>query len=284
MITNLKQSLIDFMTSHRLSPDEVQCVNFFSQVQQEICHCDFIDFIELAEDINFEDYDSLIKHREVISQSIAIIAETWFISRSRDVGSFWQLNVLPVIGEYEDIEEEDIITDTDRIDDEMIELCYGVSNNSDYVRDNLVIDNERYIIENKDGIERVVDNKGRVAIILACNPNGRYWTAPSTTVKDPQILYYPELVKIVIEYRASNPIKGYQLENGNIAEVFDIDELSAKYNLDFGPLGNQHFNNLQVVWMPKDTDYIIDFSGAASHEDLRHEVIYPVDSVNIVRA
>lgn len=284
MITNLKQSLIDFMTSHRLSPDEVQCVNFFSQVQQEICHCDFIDFIELAEDINFEDYDPLIKHREVISQSIAIIAESWFISRSREAGSFWQLNVLPAIGEYEDIEEEDIITDTDRIDDEMIELCYGVSNNSDYVRDNLVIDNERYIIENKDGIERVVDNKGRVAIILACNPNGRYWTVSSTTVKDPQILYYPELVKIVIEYRANNPIKGYQLENGNIAEVFDIDELSAKYNLDFGPLGNQHFNNLQVVWMPKDTDYIIDFSGAASHEDLRHEVIYPVDSVNIVRA
>lgn len=284
MITNLKQSLIDFMTSHKLSPDEVQCVNFFSQVQQEICHCDFLDFIELAEDINFEDYDPLIKHREVISQSIAIIAETWFISRSRDVGSFWQLNVLPVIGEYEDIEEEDIITDTDRIDNEMIELCYGVSNNSDYVRDNLVINNERYIIENKDGIERVVDDKGRVAVILACNPNGRYWTVPSTTVKDPQILYYPELVKIVIEYRVSNPIKGYQLENGNIAEVFDIDELSVKYNLDFGPLGNQHFNNLQVVWIPKDTDYIIDFSGAASHDDLRHEVIYPVDSVNIVRA
>ena len=284
MITNLKQSLIDFMTDHKLSPDEVQCVNFFSQVQQEICHCDFIDFIELAEDINFEDYDPLIKHREVISQSIAIIAETWFISRSRDVDSFWQLNVLPVIGEYEDIEEEDIITDTDRIDDEMIELCYGVSNNSDYVRDNLVIDNERYIIENKDGIERVVDDKGRVAVILACNPNGRYWTVPSTTVKDPQILYYPELVKIVIEYRASNPIKGYQLEDGNIAEVFDIDELSVKYNLDFGPLGNQHFNNLQVIWVPKDTDYIIDFSGAASHDDLRHEVIYPVDSVNIVRA
>lgn len=284
MITNLKQSLIDFMTTHRLSSYEVQCVNFFSQVQQEICHCDFIDFIELAEDINFEDYDPLIKHREVISQSIAIIAESWFISRSREAGSFWQLNVLPAIGEYEDIEEEDIITDTDRIDDEMIELCYGVSNNSDYVRDNLVIDNERYIIENKDDIERVVDDKGRVAIILACNPNGRYWTVPSTTVKDPQILYHPELVKIVIEYRASNPIKGYQLENGNIAEVFDIDELSAKYNLDFGPLGNQHFNNLQVVWMPKDTDYIIDFSGAASHEDLRHEVIYPVDSVNIVRA
>ena len=284
MITNLKQSLIDFMTSHRLSPDEVQCVNFFSQVQQEICHCDFIDFIELAEDINFEDYDPLIKHREVISKSIAIIAETWFISRSRDVGSFWQLNVLPVIGEYEDIEEQDIITDTDRIDDEMIELCYGVSNNSDYVRDNLVIDNERYIIENKDGIERVVDDKGRVAIILACNANGRYWTVPSTTAKDPQILYYPELIKIVIEYRVSNPIKGYQLENGNIAEVFDIDKLSVKYNLDFGPLGNQHFNNLQVVWIPKDTDYIIDFSGAASHEDLRHEVIYPVDSVDIVRA
>lgn len=284
MITNLKQSLIDFMRSHKLSPDEVQCVNFFSQVQQEICHCDFFDFIELAEDINFEDYDPLIKHREVISQSIAIIAETWFISRSRDVGSFWQLNVLPVISEYEDIEEEDIITDTDQIDDEMIELCYGVSNNSDYVRDNLVINNERYVIENKDGIERVVNDEDRVAIILACNPNGRYWTVPSTTAKDPQILYYPELVKIVIEYRASNPIKGYQLENGNIAEVFDIDELSAKYNLDFGTLGNQHFNNLQVVWIPKDTDYIIDFSGAASHEDLRHEVIYPVDSVNIVRA
>ena len=153
MITNLKQSLIDFMTSHRLSPDEVQCVKFFSEVQQEICHCDFIDFIELAEDINFEDYDPLIKHSEVISQSIAIIADTWFISRSRDVGSFWQFNVLPVIGEYEDIEEEDILTDTDRIDDEMIELCYGVSNNSEYVRDNLIINNERYIIENKDGIE-----------------------------------------------------------------------------------------------------------------------------------
>lgn len=284
MITNLKQSLIDFMTSHRLSPDEVQCVNFFSQVQQEICHCDFIDFIELAEDINFEEYDPLIKHREMISQSIAIIADTWFISRSREPGSFWQLNVLPVVGEYEDIEEEDIITDTDRIDEEMIELCYGVSDNSDYVRDNLMINDERYIIENKDGIERVVNKDGKVGIIIACNPNGRYWTVPSTAVKDPQILYYPELVKIVAEYRASNPIKGYQLENGNIAEVFDIDELSVKYNLDFGILGNQHFNNLQVVWIPKDTDYIIDFSGAASHDDLRHEVIYPVDSVNIVRA
>lgn len=283
MITNLKQSLIDFMASHRLRPDEIQHVSFFSQVQQEICHCDFIDFIELAEDINFEDYDSLIKHREVISQSITIIAESWFISRSREVGSFWQLNVLPVIGEYESIEEEDILSDIDRIDEEMVELCRNVSSNSDYVRDDIMIDNKKYIIENKDGVERVVNDEGRVAVILACNPNGRYWSVPSVVAKDPQILHYPELIKIVVEYRTKNPIKGYQLEDGDIAEVFDVNELSTKYNLDFGNITNERFNNLRVVWVPKDVDYIIDFSGAATHEDLRHEVIYPVDSVNVIR-
>lgn len=282
MITNLKESLIDFMTSHRLSPDEVQCVNFFSQTQQEICHCDFIDFIELAEDINFEEYDPLIKHREVISRSIAIIAETWFITRSREAGSFWELNFLPAVGEYEEIEEEDIISDTDRIDEEMIELCYNVSSNSDYVRDDIMINNKKYTIDNMDGVEKVVNDDGDVAIILACNPGGRYWSDRSLATKDPQVLYHPELVKIVLEYRAKNPIKGYQLEDGNIGEVFNIDELSTKYNLNFGGITNERFNNLQIVWKPKGYDYIIDFSGAASHEGLRHEVIYSLGSVDVI--
>lgn len=282
MIVNLKRNILEFIKSHELSVIDIEYVNYISKEDGSLCSCDFSELLDVAEDINFEDHDPLIKHREQLHQNISIVADEWYITRSTDPAVIWEYHGLPALGDYKELYEEDLIDLDDIIDNEILDLITHESPNADYVRDNIMILDELYRIENNDGIEQVVNKKGCVAVILACNPNGRYWTVPTTSAKDPQILYHPELVKIVSEYRANNPIEGYQLKDGDIATVFDIDELSTKYNLDFGPIGNQHFNNLQVVWMSKNTDYVIDFSGAASHEDLRHEVIYPLSSMNVI--
>lgn len=283
MVINLAESLLAFLEQHNLNTADVEYVGYQSAVFGEMAHCTLHDFIEVAEDINFEDYDPLVKHREPIKNQINIVAEQWFVTTSIEPGSLWTYSELPQpMGDYEPISEEDIIEEIDVIDEWAAELVVNESPNLDYVKDLIQINGVNYKIDGIDGLEKVVNDANCVAIILACNPLGRYWTVPSTTVKDPQILYHPELVKLVIEYRANNPIEGYQLKNGDIIEVFDVDELSAKYDLDFGTLTNHHFNNLQVVWVPKGVDYVIDFSGASSHEDLRHEVIYPVGSMNIV--
>lgn len=283
MIINLAENLLTFLEQHNLDTRDIEYVGYQSGVSGEISHCTFLDFLEVAEDINFEDYDPLVKHREPIKNQINIVAEQWFVATSNEPDTLWSYSELPIpMGVYEPICEEDIIDEVDVIDEWTSELLSNKSPNLDYVRDTIDIAGKTYKIDGINGLEKIVDDNNRTPVILACNPNGRYWTVQSTTFKDPQILYHPELVKIVIEYRQSHPIEGYQLADGNIMDVFDIEELSDKYNLDFGTLSNQHFNNLQVVWVPKGVDYIIDFSGASSHEDLRHEVIYPVGSMNIV--
>lgn len=283
MIINLGDSLLEFIANHNLNIEEIEYVSYDSNYNDGATHCSFADLMDVIEEINFEDHDPLIKYREPIKNHICIVGNGWFVYNSSDSTAIWEYSLLPQpMGDYEPISEEDIIDEVDTVDEWATELLTNSSINTDYVRDKITAVGIEYKIDNMDGLEKVVNDDGHVAVILACNPNGQYWSVKSLATKDPQVLYHPELVKIVLEYRAKNPIKGYQLEDGNIAEVFDIDELSTKYNLNFGGITNERFNNLQVIWKTKGYDYVIDLSGAASHEGLHHEVIYPVSSVDVV--
>lgn len=277
MISNLKTNIIDFMKLHGASAMDVEYVHYFSKELEENCSCDFGEFLDIVEEINFEDSDVLIKHREQINESLCIVGDEWYISRSDVPEAIWSFHRLPVMGDYNSITEDDIINNIDNIDPDVVELLSQDSVNLDYVRDYITINNETYIIECKDDIQRVVNNAGKVAIIMACNPCGQYWTQSSDTIKDPQILFYPELIKIVMEYKdqCDNSVKpgNISVKNGNIESVFNIAELSDKYSLNFDGIRQEGFNNLRVEFVPKDYDYQISFMGAAIHPDIRHEII-----------
>lgn len=283
MIINLAESLIEFAQNHNINLEEVEYVGYHCALNNEQCHCTLVDFMDVAEDINFEDYDPLIKYREPIKNRIDIVSENWFIRNSNEPGAIWSYHELAAPpGHYEPISDEDIIEEIDNIDEWANELLSKESPNLDYVKDLIDINGVRYKIDGIDGLEKVVDDNGRVAVIMACNPNGRYWTTTATN-KDPQILYHPELVKIVLEYRAANEIKGYPLKDCNIKTVFNIAELADKYNLDFGDITNESFNNLRVAWLPKNYEYIIEFSGAGSHLDLRHEIVKSLAGLDVIK-
>lgn len=284
MIINLKENLLDFIKSHNLSLEGIDFVSYKSSDGGEIYHCDLIDFIEVAEGIDFEEYDPLIKHREVLSDTINIVADEWFIQRSQEPGAIWQLNHFPETGDYEPVSEEDLINPDDNIDDDVVELLDLPSPNATYALDAIEINGETYHIDIKDGIQRVLNDRGHTAIIVACNPNGKYWTYPDAGVKDPQMLFHPELVKIIMEYQATlKPTNEYNLRDADIGSVLNLKELATKYNLNIEGFEQRAFNNLDVVFVNSGTEYQITYTGAASFPDLRHEVVTRVTPNDIIK-
>lgn len=285
MIINLKESLLDFMTQHDLRAEDVEYVGYHCQFNEAEAHCDFVDFLEVAEDINFEEYDPLIKNREVIRPGLKILADEWFISKDDSGEAMWLLHhMAQPCGDYEPITEEDIIRDIDVVDDEMRSLLDITSENGTYVRDNIEINGVEYKIENKDGIERVVNNHDCVGIILAANANGQYWSAASTNQKDPQMLFYPELIKTVMEYTATFEIPTYHLFDADIGTVFNLANIQKEYHLDTSGFNADLFNNLRVIFVPKNETYRVSYTGAANHPELRHEILLrvtPEDNIKI---
>lgn len=284
MIINLKENLLDFIKSHNLSLEAIEFISYKSSDDGEIYHCDLIDFIEVADEIDFEEHDPLIKHREVLSDTINVVADEWFIQRSQEPGAIWQLNHFPETGEYEVVREEDLISPDDNIDSEVVELLDLPSPNATYALDSISIGADTYQIETKDGIQRVVTVNGLRGVIIACNPKGRYWTQPHAGVKDPQMLFHPELVKIIMEYQATlESVKRYNLRDADIGSVFNLEELASKYNLNIEGFEQDAFNNLDVVFVRPDAEYQITFTGAASFPDLRHEIITRMAPNDIIK-
>lgn len=284
MIINLKENLLDFIKSHNLSLEAIEFISYKSSDDGEIYHCDLIDFIEVADEIDFEEYDPLVKHREVLSDTINVVADEWFIQRSQEPGAIWQLNYFPETGEYEVVREEDLISPDDNIDSDVVELLDLPSPNAVYACDTIEINGITYRIKTKDGLQQVMNEQGRIAVIIACNPGGKYWTQPYAGVKDPQMLFHPELVKITMEYQSTlEPLNGYNLRDADIDSVLDLEQLASNYNLNLNGFEQSGFNNLDVVFVRPDTEYQITFTGAASFPELRHEIITRVAPNDIIK-
>lgn len=284
MIVNLKSNLLEFIKSHNLPVMDIEYVSYLSKEHDSYCCCDFSELVDIAEDINFEDYDPLIKHREQLSQDINIVADEWYITRSTDPAAIWEYHQLPPTGEYNEISEEDIIDTDDVIDLDVVELLTHDSPNLDYVRDSITILDKEYRIENNDGIEQVINDKNEVGIILACNPHGQYWTQPYAGIKDPQMLFHPELVKIIMEYQSTlEPLKGYNLRDADIGSVLDLEELASNYNLNTGGFDESGFNNLEVVFVRSECEYQITYTGGVNFPELRHEIITRVTPNSIIK-
>lgn len=274
MLVNLKESLIEFLVAHEVNFEDIEYVSYYCQFNEATCHCDFVDFIEVADEINFEEYDPLIKNREMIKPGLKIIASDWFVTLDGTAETLWRYSELSSEkGEYEPITEEDLIVDEDNIDNELRSFLDVQSENGKYVRDNITIGGKEYAIQTTEGIQKVLDDEGRVAVILAANPNGQYWTALTDVPKDPQMLFYPELVKIVMEYNATLDMPDYPLLDADIASVFDLEEINKTYHLDVSGFDATRFNNLRVAFLPQGHTYRISYTGAASTPELRHEII-----------
>lgn len=287
MIINLKSNLLEFIKSHNLSVMDIEYVSYLSKEHDSYCCCDFSELVDIAEDINFEDYDPLIKHREQLSQDINIVADEWYITRSTDPAAIWEYHQLPPTGEYEEISEEDLIDPNDVIDEEVVELLSHESPNASYVRDRITILGKEYRIENNDGIEQVVNDKNEVGVILACNPRGQYWSQYTSVSKDPQLLFYPELIKIVMEYHGEHGSSAednlVKRSDADIGSVFKLEDIAKEYNLDIAGFDQNQFNNLKVEFVPKGYDYQISFTGAASHYEIRHEIISYLKPTDIIK-
>lgn len=287
MIINLRRNILEFIISHNLSVMDIEYVSYISKEDGSLCSCDFSELIDIAEDINFEDHDPLIKHREQLNQNISIVADEWYITRSTDPAAIWEYHQLPPTGKYKELYEEDLIDPNDVIDKEVVELLAQDSYNMNYVRDHITILNKEYRIENADGIEQVVNDKNEVGVILACNPRGQYWSQYTSVSKDPQLLFYPELIKIVMEYHGEHGSSAednlVKRSDADIGSVFKLEDIAKEYNLDITGFDQNQFNNLKVEFVPKGYDYQISFTGAASHYEIRHEIISYLKPTDIIK-
>lgn len=95
-----------------------------------------------------------------------------------------------------------------------------------------------------DGIKKVVkDNK--VAVIIASD-GCRYWTSDNRVVKDINMLFHPELIKIVMEDMCED-------------ENFTLEWIEENLKLNTKGFENADIMNLSVIWVEVGSRFNIAF-------------------------
>lgn len=108
----------------------------------------------------------------------------------------------------------------------------------------IVIRGKEYKIIN-EGIDKVVNDDNQVAVILASD-GMQYWTADYSCVKDINMLFHPELIKIVMEDMCED-------------DNFSLDWINENLKLNTKGFESANIMYLDVVWVDLGTRFTIGF-------------------------
>jgi hypothetical protein len=268
MIVNLAEATTLVLTNADLNEDDIRHVIFYNHDSEEHQYCSYQEFVDIAEEINYDENDTTFTGRRIIKSDLSIVADTWWLRRTRDDEDTetWVYQELPM--NIEDLNEgmgefnvDYVIGDLDVMSDEYKELVDNNTREYPYAKaTDITINGKSHSIINDDGIDKVIKN-GNVAVIVATD--GRYWSSNNRLDKDPRMLFHPELVKLVMEGT---------YEDG---DVFNIEYMELHLNLNMTGFHNDSFKSLTIAWLPRGMQFNVSEVSQPKTGITRETIEYP---------
>lgn len=244
MIVNLLEATLLIINNAGHNEGDVRYVTFYNDDTDEMQYCTWGEFSDISEEINYDENDTLDSSRRIIKAEISIVADTWWLRRTRDTDDCetWLYQELPI--SLEDLVEGDgeldvkyIISELDVMTDEYKALVEEVVKEYPFAKPSeITIKDTAYDVIDDDGIDKVMKN-GNVAVITATE--GRYWTCSSYHSKDIRMLFHPELIKLVME------------ETYEDGDVFNNEYIEEHLGLSTHGFDNDSFKTLSIHWIPR---------------------------------
>lgn len=268
MIVNLLEATLLIITNAGHNEGDIRYVTFYNDDTDEMQYCTWGEFSDIAEEINYDENHTLDSGRRMIKPEISIVADTWWLRRTRDTddNETWLYQEVPIPleelvegeGELDTkfiIAELDVMTDDYKtlVEEELKEYPFAKASE-------IEIKDTKYTIIDDDGIDKVMKN-GNVAVITATE--GRYWTYSSYHGKDIRMLFHPELVKLVIEGT-------YEDE-----DVFNNEYIEEHLGLGTQGFDNDSFKTLSVHWLPRGIQFNIVTATSEDGSIVRETLDFP---------
>lgn len=126
----------------------------------------------------------------------------------------------------------------------------------------ITIANRQYKIINDD-INKLYDKDKDVVAVILGSHGKQYWTANTSVTKDPQMLFHPSIIKVVME-------GGFEMVRSNLDWIRD----DLKVNI--AGFTNMDLMNLKVVWLPAGTKFNIVYDAINDTSPYEEQIItYP---------
>lgn len=271
MIVNLLAATRLVLDNANLNEDDIRYVTYYNDDTDEQQFCPWCVFVDVADEINYDENDSTFTGRRIIKPELSIVATDWWLRRTRDDEEVetWVYQDMPPLMEdmVEGINEFDVkyvIADIDVMSDEYKELVEDTDKEYPFAKATTIeINGNDYSTINDDGVDKVINN-GNVAIILAAE--GRWWTWSSSSTRDIRMLFDPNLVKIV-------------LEGTYLTDDFNLEEIGQEIDLDVSCFSVDSFESLVIKWVPKDIQFNIISEYVDRTNTIKESLEFPTERV-----
>lgn len=267
MIVNLAIQTRQIIADAKLNINEIVYVIFYNEEAGEYQYCSFDEFMDTAEDVDYDELDPTFMGRRIIQPSLAIVAENWWLRRTTDEEDVegWVYQDIPL--SMNEIQEGSgefdvnyVISDIDVLPSDYQDLIGTRMEYNNYVKPaNILINGKQYIVSDVDGIDKVYDG-GNVAVIRATD-SGQYWTHDNSCVKDPRMLFHPQLVKSVMEE--------------SYADIDSFKLLDIAKSLGISTVGFEdiQFTKLTIAWIPQGSEFSIVYDAVNDLEQMEEQII-----------
>lgn len=271
MIVNLAEVTRQTIQNANLDERDVRYVIYHDDETATDKACTYSEFMDIAEEINYDDMDDLLNSRKMVNTSLGIVADNWWLRRAQEgeVGETWIYQERPkpleeLEGTLGELDTYHLIEEEDQLDEEYKELVAVDKEGNPYVLpSNITIANKTYAILEKDGVRMVHDkDTNKVAVIIGAGGE-QYWTAnpPNITGKDIRMLLHPELVKMVME--------GTYTDTG----VYNKESIENNYGITTDGFFDYNFTSLKVEWVTVGSSFHIVYSSTGHIMDFFEEKV-----------
>lgn len=268
MITNLAIQTRQVLADAKLDASDIGYVIFYNEDAEQFQYCSYSEFMEVAEDIDFDEHDPIIAGRRIIHPGLAIVASNWWLRRTTDDEETenWVFQEIPLsMDEMQegsgDFHMDYAINEIDALTPDYVDLIEVPSAYNSYVKsNNILINGQQFVTDDSDGIDKVYNNEDHVAVIVASN-GGQYWTNSPGNTKDPRMLFHPELIKMVIE------------ESYVDMNVFNNDWITNALGLNTSGFSDVSFLELEVRWIPRNQEFMIVYDRLNDDEQMCEQIM-----------
>lgn len=267
MIVNLAMQTRQIIADAKLNVRDIQYVIFYNDEASQYQYCSYSEFMETAEDIDYDQADPTFIGRRIIQPSLAIVAESWWLRRTTDDEETedWVFQEIPM--SMDDMQEGSgeldvnyIIADIDALPSDYADLVGTRMSYNEYVQpSHITICGKQYTVDDSDGIDKVYDD-GCVAVIVATD-GGQYWTYDMTVSKDPRMIFHPELVKLVME------------ESYVDLDTYNNTWIADKLGISTNGFSDESFLTLGIRWIPRGTEFMITYDSVNDTAEMCEQVM-----------
>lgn len=259
MIVNLAAVTLNILNNANLSIESISHVAYYNVDEEEMQVCTFQEFIEVAEDINYDEMDPMFSGRRIVSGSIQIVGDTWWLRRTTDNEDTeeWVYCDLPIpLEELEngegDLHRDYIINPIDAHDEDYVELVEHVSDNYTYAKpDTVKLNGVTYNVVEEDGVSKVIDGE-YVLMVIAAGEDDTYFTTNDVTSTNINLLFEPALVKLAFECK----------DNYMCLSDTMIHLLTGMKNAGFG---EEHYAAIKVIKVRRGVKFVINMVNRYEH-------------------